>query len=88
MQAAIRPVVTVVLIILSVLGLINVYGDNTDVLAEAHALACPGCEATLRQVERTPISQTFHFMTDKSGMAIVKCSRSAIFLGAYSCEKR
>ena len=94
MQQAIRPIVSLGLIILSVLGLMNVYGDNTEVEADARHTACPPptdgtrpCEATLRQVARTPLSQSFHFVTDDAKTVVVECSRAVIFLGDYSCEQ-
>jgi hypothetical protein len=86
MQQMIRPAVSILLIVLSVLGLINVYGDNTDVEAMARDKACPGCESNLTRVERTPISQTYHLQTD-AGTKVVSCQRSGIFFGSYSCEK-
>lgn len=90
MQQAVRPIVTVVLIALSVLGLLNVYSDNSDVEAAARTLACETdrCEATLRQVQRTPIAQEFHFAITGGEVVIVECSRSALFVGDYSCKKQ
>lgn len=90
MQQAVRPIVSVVLIILSVLGLMNVYSDNSDVEAAARGLACESdpCEANLRQVQRTPLSQQFHFAITGGEIVIVECSRAALFVGDYSCKKR
>ncbi len=90
MQQAVRPIVSVVLIILSVLGLMNVYSDNTEVESMARDLACEGerCEANLRQVQRTPISQQFHFAITGGTVVIVECSRAALFVGEYSCKKQ
>lgn len=82
----IRPAISIILIVLSVLGLMNVYSDNADVEAMARDIACADCESTLTRLERTPISQTFHLQTD-SGTVVVSCQRSGIFLGAYSCKK-
>lgn len=90
MQQAVRPLISVVLIILSVLGLSNVYSDNSDVLAQARDLACESdrCEANLRQEQRTPLSQEFHFSITGGEVVIVECSRSALFVGDYSCKKQ
>lgn len=89
MHRAVRPIISLVLIVLSVLGLINVYGDHTDVEAQARELACSGCrqEPTLRQVSRTPLSHEYHLVTETSEVVVVECARSAIFVGAYSCKK-
>jgi hypothetical protein len=88
MHPAVRPAVSVLLISLSVLGLMNVYGDNSDVEAMARETACPGCESSLTRLERTPISQTFHFQTDKAGLVVVECQRAGIFLGSFACKKQ
>lgn len=87
MQQMIKPAISVILIVLSVLGLINVYGDNADVEEMAREAACPGCESTLTRLERTPLSQTFHLQTEDSGTVVVSCRRSGYFLGDYSCKK-
>jgi hypothetical protein len=87
MQQLIRPAISLILIVLSVLGLMNVYGDNADVEELAKEIACPGCESSLSRIERTPLSQTFHMVTDKAGTVVVSCQRSGIFIGDYSCKK-
>lgn len=85
MQQAIKPALSVILILLSVLGLINVYGDNSDVEAMAREVACNSCESTLTRLERTPIAQTFHLQTDRE-LIVVECQRAGIFVGSYDCE--
>lgn len=85
MQQAIKPALSVLLVLLSILGLFNVYGDNSDVEAMAKEVACEGCESTLTRLERTPIAQTFHLQTQKA-LFVVKCQRAGIFLGNYDCK--
>ena len=87
MPNAARPIISFLLVVLSVLGLMNVYGDNSDVENDARLVACPDCESTLTQVARTPIGQTFHLQTDKE-LVVVECARAGIFFGDYSCKKQ
>ncbi len=96
----VRPLISVVLIGASVLGLMNVYSDNTDVVRQAEQVACdksPDCTARLTRVDRSPISQSFSFALSyelKGGKRDstrpkdrgVKCSRAFFLLGEYSCN--
>jgi hypothetical protein len=45
------------------------------------------CRAQKTRMERTPLAQTFDFATAKRQIT-VRCARSAILLGDYSCELR
>lgn len=92
----IRPLISVVLIGASVLGLLNVYGDNTEVQASAGTVACGGhddCTPQLRQFSRSPLGQSFTFAlgyqpgkrNNRPTEAAVRCKRAYILLGAYSC---
>lgn len=88
MKALIRPTVSLLLIGLSILGLLNVYGDNSEVEALARKSACESCESdelALTMLSRTPLSQTFHFHRAQSGTTVVECSRNAVFFGEYAC---
>jgi hypothetical protein len=86
MPRMIRPLISIVLIALSVLGLVNVYGDNSDVVAQAGKLACPKCEPHLIQSGRSPISQTLTFQTAPATLVTVECKRGLIFVGDYECQ--
>ena len=46
-----------------------------------------GCRAQKTRMERTPLAQTFDFATPGHPIT-VRCSRSAILVGDYSCELR
>ncbi|MEZ4223944.1 MAG: hypothetical protein R3B13_23540 [Polyangiaceae bacterium] len=94
-----RPLISVVLIGASVLGLLNVYGDNAEVVRQAERLACDeksDCTARMTRVDRSPFAQTFGFalsyeLTTKSGPArprerSVRCARAFVLLGEYRCE--
>lgn len=83
----VRPVLSLTLLALTALGLHNVYADNTAVMDLAKGAACDACQATISQVGKSPINHTYIFATG-SGTATVKCQRTYIFVGAYSCEKQ
>ncbi len=90
----VRPLISVLLITLTVLGLLNVYADNAEVQERAEAIACGGepCSARLVQLQRTVLAQTFTFDTRRretpgsSRTAVVKCQRDFIFAGGYACQ--
>lgn len=90
----IRPLISVLLITLTVLGLHNVYADNAEVQKRAEEIACGGetCSARLVQLERTVLAQTFTFDTRpsepraSSRTSVVKCQREFVFAGGYRCE--
>lgn len=65
----------------------NVYGDNAELIPVAKYEACPGSLCGMRQLERTPFAQVFHFATPKDETIIVRCTRSAIFVGEYACAR-
>ena len=80
--------VFVLCIVISVLGMINVFADNADVIRMASEVACGDqgkeCRAQMTRMERTPFSQTFEIVTPKRTVD-VRCRRAAIFLGDYAC---
>jgi hypothetical protein len=86
-----RVVLPVVLLGLTAAGLVNTYGDSTGVEAAAQRAACGGeqCQVRMREFTRSPFSHEYVFEVGKSGTrTVVKCARSAIFFGDYSCEKK
>ncbi|MBM4361996.1 MAG: hypothetical protein FJ104_04905 [Deltaproteobacteria bacterium] len=84
-----RTIFSLVLVVLTALGLWNTYGDATEVQAKAREVACgaPGCPGELRQFSRSAIGQEYLFDT-KSGSVAVSCSRAAIFVGDWACQKK
>lgn len=90
----IRPLTTVLLISVTVLGLVNVYGDNTDVKAQAQQVACGGkeCPTQLTRLERNPIAQTYDIVAEPSGTrkgsvtVTVRCARTQILIGEWECK--
>ena len=93
-KTLLRPGLSIVLIGATVLGLINVYGDNRDVVKQAERVACGSerCSVNMTRMERNPISQNFSFQTQplqkgQRGSAVdVTCQRTAWLLGEYVCR--
>ena len=85
----IRPLISILIIGATLLGLYNVYGDNSDVVVLAKIVACgdPDCKATKTHEARYPFTQGFTFQT-KKGSVDIRCARSLYLLGEYSCEKK
>jgi hypothetical protein len=96
-----RPAVRVLLVIAAVVvtwaSVANVFLDNADVRALAEKAGC-GVTAdakspegktpcAMTQMDRTPIAQSFEFVT-KGGVSVhVHCVRSAFLVGEYACTK-
>lgn len=87
MSRAIRPLLSVVLLLLTALGLHNVYADHTPVLEKAKATACEQCQTSLSQLSKSPISHTY-FLRTPDRTVVVKCQRPYIFMGEYTCKKK
>jgi hypothetical protein len=89
----VRPLISVLLVALSILGLMNVYADNSAEAARAGEVACGAelCDANVQQMQRSVLKQTFVFQTQpKSGrgptaQVTVECARKFIFAGDYQC---
>jgi hypothetical protein len=85
-----RVIIPFVLLALTGLGLVNTYGDATEVRKLAEQTACPEptCTASLREFSRSPFSHEYVYQVGKGGAQVtVKCARTAIFVGEYRCEK-
>lgn len=85
-KGIVRALLLLICIVVSVAGLVNVYGDNKDVESQAKALACGDKACGLTRMDRTPFSQTFE-LTSKSGTTVIRCVRSAVFFGEYACSR-
>jgi len=89
MKTLIRPLLSGLLLVLTALGLMNVYSDNADVVKMAEAEACAGCELRTIAVGRSPLEQTFSFQVDQSTQVVsVRCQRSVVLVGSYACSKQ
>jgi hypothetical protein len=93
----VRPVLSILIVAATALGLYNVYGDNSAVISQAEKVACGGekCSFTMTRQERSAFSQGFTFQTtleQKGGKRTetidVSCARSAVLVGDYSCMRR
>ena len=85
-----RYVLPVLLLGSTVLGLYNVFSDNSEVKAKAEILACgkPRCGIRLTRESRNPIAQSFTYQVDdKQGTATVDCKLSLFLLGEWRCER-
>ena len=91
MRRAFQTILFLLCLVFSVAAAVNVLGDNAEVEAMAKAIACAGEGATCRpqttRMERTPLAQSFEFMTAKRKVE-VRCSRALFLVGEYSCALR
>lgn len=89
----VRPLISVLLVVLTVLGLMNVYSDNSAEVKTASDLACGGeaCETNLVQMQRSVLGQSFVIQARPSGgkgeskSVDVECARQFVFFGEYRC---
>lgn len=86
----IKKLVAVLCLVGSALALFNVYSDLGPLQNDAEVVACgqTKCSALIG-MERTPIQVTFRFqvLRNKADTAQVRCSRSFLLVGDYSCSK-
>jgi hypothetical protein len=73
-------------VVVSVSALINVYGDNAEVLKMAKELACESKACDVMSVERTPFAQTYELYSTL-GRVKIRCARSAVLVGEYACAR-
>jgi hypothetical protein len=92
-----RPLVTVFLLVLTALGLINVYGDPSEVVALAQKAACRGgtCPTRTTRIERTPFAHEYDLAaTIQNGKqsetvsATIRCARSYVLIGDWNCAEK
>jgi hypothetical protein len=87
-----RRAISILIIAATLLGLYNVYGDNSEVVKLAEQAACGEhkCAVTMTRQDRNPFTQSFTFQTDieKQTTVDVRCARSLYLLGGYSCERK
>ena len=86
MKRAIRPLLSALLLILTALGLHNVYADHSLVQEQAKGLACDACQPSLSQLGKSPISHQYFFSTP-AGTVMVECKRPFVFVGSYECKR-
>ena len=94
-RSLVRPVIALVCLGATALGLLNTYGDDSEVKALAEKTACgaPSCSVKLLHESRSAFSQGFGFQTalsekgkpSKSASVDVECKRKQLLLGDYEC---
>jgi len=97
-RSIVRPLVFALCVGVTIAGLLNVYGDNQEIVSKAETAACgaEACAVTLTRLERSAISQSFTFQTrltekgsSASGSTVdVVCKREFWLVGAYNCTKQ
>ena len=92
-----RPLLTVFLLAITALGLINVYGDASDVVALAQKVACRGnsCPTRTTRIERTPFAHEYDLAaTIQNGKqsdtvsVTIRCARAYILAGEWNCTEK
>jgi len=86
-----RVIIPFALLALTVLGLLNTYGDASDVQMLAARTACGGqmCATQMMEFSRSPFSHEYVFALQKGATRVnVKCARAFIFLGEYHCDRQ
>jgi|SRR5688500_13391021 hypothetical protein len=93
-----RPLVFALCAGVTIFGLINVYADNSEVVAKAQAAACgaPGCAFQMTRMSRNPISQSFTFQVsikerkniNEQTTVDVDCQRAYFLVGEYACVRQ
>ena len=88
---------TVFLLTITALGLINVYGDSSEVVALAQKVACRGnsCPTRTTRIERTPFAHEYDLaatfqngkQTDTLSVT-VRCTRTYILAGDWTCSEK
>ena len=91
MKRAVQTIVFVLCVVFSLAAVVNVLGDNAEVEAMANAVACAGegatCHPQKTRMERTPIARSFEIVTARRKVQ-VRCARSLVLVGDYSCAVR
>jgi len=92
-----RPIITIVLLAATALGLINVYGDSTEVVALAQKVACHGTPCPIRttRIERTPFAHEYDLaatiINGKQSDTVsvtVRCARTYVLVGDWNCVEK
>ncbi len=87
MARFVRPLISVTLVALTVLGLVNVNEDPHRVEGLASEAVCSNCSPTLRGGSTNPFQMKFEYRTTTSDLVAVTCRKSLIFAGPYRCQK-
>lgn len=94
-HAIVRPLVALICLAGTALGLNNTYGDNSEVRALAEQTACGKQQCSVKTLHeaRSAFEQTFGFQTalvekgkpGRGASVDVACQRALYLLGQYQC---
>jgi hypothetical protein len=79
--------VSALIIAATIVGVYNVLADNAQVIAQAKQVACGGVDCSWTRQARYPWAQEFTFQ-GAAGSVNIKCTRSFLLVGPYTCIKR
>jgi hypothetical protein len=86
MRQRLSQAFTVLLLVASGLAVYNVFGDATEVQAQARAVACADGACTITRFERSPFSQNYEITLKNGKTTNVVCRRAAVLAGPYECH--
>jgi hypothetical protein len=87
----------VLLLAITALGLVNVYGDSSEVVALAQKVACHGvfCPTRTTRIERTPFSHEYDLAAtlqigkkSDTVSVTIRCARSYVLVGDWNCSEK
>jgi len=95
-RAIFRPLIAVLCLGATALGLNNTYGDNSDVKELAQKTACGNAPCVVKTLneQRSAFKQTFGYQTalvekgkSTHGASVdIECARAYVLLGEYECH--
>ena len=81
-------IIFAICVVITLATVVNVFGDNSDVIAKAEAAVCwnkDKCSYAKTAMVRTPLGQSFTFVGGGKEVGVT-CRRAAIVFGEYSCK--
>ncbi len=88
-RSIVRVLLVVVALGVTVASVSNVFLDDSEVRALAARAACgaEGCAGGgPTRVDRTPLGESFDFVTRARRTVTIECARRAILAGPYDCR--
>ena len=90
-----RPLLTLFLLVITALGLFNVYGDSSEVVALAQRAACLGtdCPTRTTRIERTQFGHEYDLAAtlpngkkSETVTSTISCKREYVLVGSWTCS--
>jgi len=95
-RSLVRPLIALLCLGGTALGLNNTYGDDTEVKAMAEKVACGNAPCVVKTLNerRSAFKQAYGYQTalvekgksTKGATVDVECARAYVLLGEYSCK--